>query len=112
MCSRTWRIVQPGRTVRKSGVARRPTYAGPMHLPSAPLAAWGNAWLSGHVGLDDQLGWAWTLLKVFGVAFVIIWVRVTFPRLRVDQVQRLCWQVLVPLALAQLVLTAAVRLVI
>ncbi|WP_150240135.1 hypothetical protein [Nocardiopsis quinghaiensis] len=26
-----------------------------MHLTSAPLVAWGNAWLSGHVGLDDAV---------------------------------------------------------
>jgi NADH-quinone oxidoreductase subunit H len=59
----------------------------------------------------DQLGWLWTLLKVFAVSFVIIWLRVTYPRLRVDQLQRLCWLVLVPLALGQLALTAAVRMV-
>ncbi len=58
---------------------------------------------------DAQLGWLWTLIKVLLVSFVIIWVRVAYPRLREDQLQRLCWQVLVPLALAQLVLTAAVR---
>jgi NADH-quinone oxidoreductase subunit H len=56
-----------------------------------------------------QLGWLWTLLKVAGVSFLIIWLRVAYPRLREDQLQRLCWLVLVPLALAQLVLTAAVR---
>jgi NADH-quinone oxidoreductase subunit H len=59
---------------------------------------------------DDALGWLWTLLKVFAVAFVIIWLRVAYPRLREDQLQRLCWLVLVPVALAQLVLTAVVRL--
>ena len=59
---------------------------------------------------EDALGWLWTLVKVFAVAFVIIWVRVAYPRLREDQLQRLCWLVLVPVALAQLVLTAAVRL--
>jgi NADH-quinone oxidoreductase subunit H len=64
----------------------------------------------GPFGLDAELGWLWTLLKTFGVAFVIIWMRVAFPRLREDQLQRLCWLVLVPLALGQLVLTAAVRL--
>jgi NADH-quinone oxidoreductase subunit H len=58
---------------------------------------------------DAQLGWLWTLLKVGAVSFVIIWLRVAYPRLREDQLQRLCWLVLVPLALAQLVLTAAVR---
>ena len=44
------------------------------------------------------------------VAFVIIWLRVAYPRLREDQLQRLCWLVLVPLALVQLVITAAVRI--
>lgn len=63
----------------------------------------------GPLGLDAELGWLWTLLKVLAVSFVVIWLRVSYPRLREDQLQRLCWLVLVPLALAQLVLTAAVR---
>src|SRR5262245_32592298 len=58
---------------------------------------------------DGYLGWLWTLIKVFLVAFVVIWVRVSFPRLREDQLQRLCWLVLVPVSLGQLVLTATVR---
>jgi NADH-quinone oxidoreductase subunit H len=57
----------------------------------------------------ETLGWLWTLLKVFGVSFVVIWLRVSYPRLREDQLQRLCWQVLVPLALLQLVITVTVR---
>ncbi|HKD97630.1 MAG TPA: NADH-quinone oxidoreductase subunit NuoH [Micromonosporaceae bacterium] len=61
---------------------------------------------------DTHLGWLWTLVKVFLVSFVVIWLRVAYPRLREDQLQRLCWLVLVPLALAQLVLTAAVKLAI
>jgi NADH-quinone oxidoreductase subunit H len=59
---------------------------------------------------DAHLGWLWTLVKIFAVSFVIIWLRVAYPRLREDQLQRLCWLVLVPAALLQLVLTAAVRL--
>lgn len=64
----------------------------------------------GPFGLDAELGWVWTLLKVFAVAFVVIWIRVANPRLREDQLQRLCWLVLVPVALGQLVLTVGVRL--
>jgi NADH-quinone oxidoreductase subunit H len=63
----------------------------------------------GPFGLDAELGWLWTLIKVFLVSFVVIWVRVSYPRLREDQLQRLCWLGLVPAALAQLVLTAAVK---
>ncbi|MBB5871391.1 NADH-quinone oxidoreductase subunit H [Allocatelliglobosispora scoriae] len=58
----------------------------------------------------DALGWLWMLLKTYAVAFLVIWLRVAYPRLREDQLQRLCWQILVPLALAQLVLTVGVRL--
>jgi NADH-quinone oxidoreductase subunit H len=58
---------------------------------------------------DEQLGWLWTLIKIFAVSFVVMWVRVAYPRLREDQLQRLCWLVLVPVALGQLVLTAAVK---
>jgi NADH-quinone oxidoreductase subunit H len=66
--------------------------------------------LGGWHGPDAaHFGWLWTLVKVFAVSFVVIWLRVTYPRLREDQLQRLCWLVLVPVALAQLVLTAAVK---
>jgi NADH-quinone oxidoreductase subunit H len=61
-----------------------------------------------HGPFAAELGWLWTLIKVFAVSFVIIWLRVSYPRLREDQLQRLCWLVFVPLALAQLVLTAVV----
>jgi NADH-quinone oxidoreductase subunit H len=60
----------------------------------------------------DQLGPVWTLAKVFALSFVVIWVRVAFPRLREDQLQRLAWLVLVPVALGQLVLTGVVAVAI
>jgi NADH-quinone oxidoreductase subunit H len=52
---------------------------------------------------------AWTLVKAAGLAFVVIWARVSFPRLRADQLQRLAWLGLVPLALLQLFVTGVVR---
>lgn len=65
-------------------------------------------WLGGWTGpFDGALGWLWTLLKGFLVALLVIWVRVAWPRLREDQLQRLAWLWLVPLALLQLVLTGA-----
>lgn len=62
--------------------------------------------------LDAQLGWLWTLIKVFLLAFVVIWLRVSYPRLREDQLQRLAWQWLVPLALAQLAVTGVVKVLV
>ena len=57
-------------------------------------------------------GPVWTLLKVMVLSFVVIWVRVSYPRLREDQLQRLAWLGLVPLALAQLVLTGVVAVMV
>ncbi|WP_449065139.1 NADH-quinone oxidoreductase subunit NuoH [Planomonospora algeriensis] len=54
-------------------------------------------------------GPVWLLLKVFALVFVVIWIRVSYPRLREDQLQRLAWTGLVPLALVQLLLTGVVR---
>jgi len=54
---------------------------------------------------DDVLGWLWMLLKTGLVVTAVIWVRVAWPRLREDQLQRLAWGVLVPVALGQLALT-------
>ena len=65
-----------------------------------------SLWLGGwHGPFSDTLGWLWTLLKGFVVAVCVIWVRVAWPRLREDQLQRLAWLWLVPLALLQLMVT-------
>jgi NADH-quinone oxidoreductase subunit H len=57
---------------------------------------------------EDQLGWLWMLAKTGAIAVGVVWVRIAWPRLREDQLQRLAWLVLVPLALAQLVITSVV----
>src|SRR4029079_18809796 len=58
---------------------------------------------------EHELGWLWLLLKTLALSFVVIWVRVTYPRLREDQLQRLAWVALVPLALAQVAVTGVVE---
>jgi NADH-quinone oxidoreductase subunit H len=64
-------------------------------------------YLGGWAGpFEHWLGWLWTVLKGFLVAVVVIWLRVSWPRMREDQLQRLAWVWLVPLALFQLALTA------
>lgn len=52
--------------------------------------------------------WAWFLIKVYAIIFVIMWFRWTFPRLRFDQLITLAWKVLIPLAFINLILTAVV----
>ncbi len=48
----------------------------------------------------------WFLLKVYGLLLVMIWARWTFPRVRFDQLLNFCWTVLIPISMANLVLTA------
>ncbi len=50
----------------------------------------------------------WFLVKTFFFLFVFIWVRATFPRLRYDQLMDYGWKVLLPLALANILITAGV----
>lgn len=54
----------------------------------------------------------WMLLKIGGLSFFIIWLRATYPRLREDQLQRFSWIVLIPLALANILVTAIVKVVV
>ncbi|MDT0310504.1 complex I subunit 1 family protein [Streptomyces sp. DSM 44917] len=61
---------------------------------------------------EEQIGWLWMLLKTAALAFLVIWARVAWPRLRADQIQKFAWTVLVPLALAQIALTGTLKVVI
>jgi len=54
--------------------------------------------------------WAWFLIKSFLFLYLFIWIRATLPRYRYDQLMRLGWKVLIPLAIANLVVTGIVRL--
>lgn len=48
----------------------------------------------------------WFMIKIFAVFFMIIWIRATIPRLRIDQVLGFAWKFLLPLSLINLVATA------
>jgi NADH-quinone oxidoreductase subunit H len=78
-------------------------YAGIVLLSALTAVLFLGGW---HGPWEDQAGWVWTLVKTFAIAFVVIWVRVAYPRLREDQLQRLAWTGLVPLAPLQLAVTA------
>ncbi|MGF1431449.1 complex I subunit 1/NuoH family protein [Kitasatospora sp. LaBMicrA B282] len=84
-------------------------YAGIVVLCALTAVLFLGGW---HGPLSHSLGWLWTLLKTFALAFVVIWARVTFPRLREDQLMRFAWTVLIPLALLQLALTGIIKVAI
>ena len=52
------------------------------------------------------LPFLWFLIKVISVFFVIVWIRTTVPRVRIDQLMALAWKFLLPLALLNLIITA------
>ncbi len=54
-------------------------------------------------------GWIWFLLKTFVLLYMFLWVRATLPRYRYDQLMRLGWKFLIPLAIANLVVTSALK---
>lgn len=53
----------------------------------------------------------WFLLKLYALLFFYIWVRATLPRYRYDQLMGLGWKVLIPVALANLFVTAVFKLI-
>ena len=54
-------------------------------------------------------GWpiVWLVVKIAFFLFLFIWVRATLPRFRYDQLMRFGWKLLLPLALANTMITAA-----
>ena len=48
----------------------------------------------------------WFFIKVWFFWFILLWIRATLPRLRVDQIMSLAWKVLFPVALINLFVTA------
>jgi len=53
---------------------------------------------------------AWLLIKTSIMPILLIWIRASLPRLRPDQMMRLCWVWLAPLALLNILATGAVML--
>ena len=66
--------------------------------------------LGGYLGpYVEQLPWLGILyftIKTTALLFLMIWIRLTLPRLRYDQLMAFGWKVLLPLALANVVVTA------
>lgn len=75
-----------------------------------------GGWLIPFVTLPDNiwgtlLGLLSFFIKTYFFVFVAVWMRTTLPRVRVDQLMGMAWKVLLPLALVNLFVTAAIVLI-
>ncbi|MGZ3839708.1 MAG: NADH-quinone oxidoreductase subunit NuoH [Flavisolibacter sp.] len=87
-----------------SSVVMATLFFGGYDIPFVNEAAWGNHWW---VGL---IGFAVLMAKASFFIFLFMWIRWTIPRFRYDQLMKLGWRTLLPLALANMLITAGVLL--
>jgi len=71
------------------------------------LGGW-NGPLFGPPLLQSLLPVVWFVAKIFLFLFLYIWVRGTLPRFRYDQLMSFGWKFLLPLAIANLVITGLI----
>jgi NADH-quinone oxidoreductase subunit H len=83
-------------------------FLGGWHLPWLDLAIYHQAQpaVTDWIGVLLKFGVFWG--KVVGFLFFYMWVRWTLPRFRFDQLMRLAWRGMIPVALAGLLMTAFV----
>jgi len=82
------------------------------------LGGWGVpfAWF-GWTSIDDVSNWMNVVgplilfTKMMLVVFVIMWIRFSYPRFREDQLQRFAWKILIPISLANIMVTAILKVV-
>ncbi len=76
------------------------------------LGGWHFPGLSyeGHWAVVALTGFTVLLVKIIAFLLLFVWVRWTFPRFRFDQLLRLGWKVLLPLALVNLIVVAALTI--
>lgn len=73
----------------------------------------GISWVEGHWGhnVATLLGLVFLFAKIFFFIFFFMWVRWTVPRFRYDQLMKLGWQILIPLAIINILLTGVAIMV-
>ena len=73
------------------------------------LGGWWVPGIDPDSNLFNIVGPAVMFAKVIGVTFLVFWFRITYPRFREDQLQKLAWKVLIPIALLNIVVTGILK---
>jgi NADH-quinone oxidoreductase subunit H len=73
------------------------------------LGGWALPGLDLDADYMNVIGPVVVLAKIMVVAFLVFWVRFTYPRFREDQLQQLAWKVLIPLSLVNILATMALK---
>ncbi len=76
--------------------------------PGVPLPSFAIGPIPGTV-IAGLVGFSVTFAKIAALAFIMVWFRATFPRLREDQLQRFSWLIFIPLALLNIVVVAVAK---
>jgi NADH-quinone oxidoreductase subunit H len=76
------------------------------------LVAIGGAMALAYIGWDWFAGLIWFMVKSFTFVFVFVWMRGTFPRVRIDHLMGFAWKWLLPAALLNLFITATAIVVV
>jgi NADH-quinone oxidoreductase subunit H len=74
------------------------------------LGGWHGPLTDIHPLIGPVLGVLWFTLKTYFLVLVFMWIRATLPRFRIDQLMSLCWKLLIPVTLANLMVTAVLLL--
>ncbi len=62
------------------------------------LGGWQGPWLP---------SWIWIIIKTYSVMLIFMWMKWTFPRIRMDHLMSFSWKVLIPISLVNIILTGA-----
>lgn len=81
-------------------------YFGMCSLCGMAVTLFLGGWQAPAAALQFIPSYVWFAVKLSALLLVFIWVRATLPRLRMDQLTRLAWKFLVPLALVNLAAAA------
>jgi len=73
------------------------------------LGGWSVPFLDNDADWMNVVGPLVLLTKMMFVAFLVFWVRFTYPRFREDQLQQLAWKILIPLSLVNILATMALK---